>query len=85
MNISIKNNRNLLRKGRRKQFKELAGGYKLSRSYMKYEMPFLFSHKLKRVRRKIQKENRRLLKVKLITAVLGLSILIYVFYHFFIH
>ena len=80
MNASLKNNRKLLKNGKRKPFSKSLGGYHNVRSYKTYALPKVRPHVLRRVRIKIKRENRRLLIKQIIAGIFVGSIVTYWFY-----
>ncbi len=80
MNITLKNNRNLLKNGKRKRFNKAMGGYSKRVGYQIYTLPMVFPHVLRRIRLKIQRENKRQFRLKLIVTVIVLSVFAYLLY-----
>lgn len=80
MNATIKNNRNLLKDGKRKPFTTSLGGYQKNRSYKPYVMPEVQPHVIRRVRIKIRRQNRRLLIKQLVIGGFVALVLIYLIF-----
>ncbi|MEM6515918.1 MAG: hypothetical protein AAF688_07020 [Bacteroidota bacterium] len=80
MNASIKNNRNVLNANSRRTFGSTLSVKSESIGYTRNEMPLIFPHQLKRVRRKIQKQNRRVFRLKVVIGIIVLPLLVYIFY-----
>ncbi|WP_091423082.1 hypothetical protein [Formosa sp. Hel1_31_208] len=80
MNASLKNNRKLLKNGKRKPFSKSLVGYHKMTPYKTYVLPEVQPHVLRRVRIKIKRENRRLLIKQIIVGVFVGSIITYWFY-----
>lgn len=80
MNATINNNRKLLKNGKRKPFTKMNGGSSKSKTYKPYVLPSIEPHKLRRIRLKVKRENRRLLIKKLVIATLILLGIIYWIY-----
>ncbi|WCO01089.1 hypothetical protein [Psychroserpens ponticola] len=70
MNATINNNRKLLKNGKRKPFTKMNGASSKKKGYKPYVFPQIEPHKLRRIRIKVKKENRKLLIKKLITATI---------------
>ncbi|MCB0382337.1 MAG: hypothetical protein KDD05_03300 [Psychroserpens sp.] len=77
MNITLKNNRDLLKNGKRKPFTKMNGGSAKKERYKPYVLPQLQPHVLKRIRFKTRRENRKLFIKKLIIGMIVLLILTY--------
>jgi len=75
MNTTIKNNRNLLNKVKRKPFSKSLGGHSKSSDYKAYVLPEVSPHVLRRIRIKVKREQRRLLIKKLIISFVTLIIM----------
>lgn len=80
MNISIKNNRNLLNNRKHKPFSKMNGGSSKKSRYKPYVFPQVRPHVLRRVRIKIKKQNRRLLIKKLMILTVILFLITYWIY-----
>lgn len=77
MNITINNNRKLLKNGKRKPFTKMNGGSSKKKSYKPYVLPSIEPHKLRRIRLKVRRQNRRLLIKKLVIGTIILLGIIY--------
>ncbi|WP_425077724.1 hypothetical protein [Psychroserpens sp. S379A] len=77
MNVTLNNNRKLLKNGKRKPFSKRNGGSSKTSSYKPYVLPRLQPHVLRRIRLKVKRENRRLLIKKLIIGTLVLLLITY--------
>lgn len=77
MNVTLKNNRKLLKNGKRPPFKKMNGVSSKKLGYKRYTLPHMFPHKIRRVRIKTQRRNRRLFFRKLLIAIIGLMIMLY--------
>ncbi len=77
MNVTLKNNRKLLRSNNHKPFSKMNGGGSKKQSYKPYVLPKLQPHVLRRIRRRVRRENRKLFIKKLIIGITVLLILIY--------
>lgn len=82
MNITLKNNRKLLKNGKRPPFTKMNGTSPKKLTYKRYTLPHMFPHKIRRVRIKTRRSNRRLLIKKVIIAVIGFIGLLYWIYTF---
>ncbi|MCD2257608.1 hypothetical protein [Psychroserpens luteolus] len=80
MNAVLRNNRNLLRKKRRKPLKDFVGGYETVSTYKVYVLPEVPPHVLRRIRIKTRKQNRRILIKKTTVGFVTLIILLYLLY-----
>lgn len=81
MNATIGNNRKLLKNGKREPFTKMNGASSKTHGYKRYALPHMFPHKLRRVRIKTKRQNRRLLiKKSIIGFVTLILIFIYVKY-----
>ncbi|WP_460217945.1 hypothetical protein [Psychroserpens sp. MEBiC05023] len=80
MNVTIKNNRKLLKNGKRKPFTKMNGGSSKKKMYKKYVHPEVSPHVLRRIRIKTQRYNRRMRIKKLITGVIVGVVVLYWFY-----
>ncbi len=76
MNITLKNNRKLLKNGKRPPFKKMNGASSKKPSYKRYTLPHMFPHKLRRVRIKIKRYHRRMFIRKMIIALIGMTLLL---------
>ncbi|MBR9847222.1 MAG: hypothetical protein GYB35_14485 [Algicola sp.] len=76
MNVTLKNNRKLLKNGKRKPFTKMNGGSGKIQTYKPYSLPKLQPHILRRIRRKVKKENRKLFIKKLLIAIVVLMLLL---------
>jgi len=77
MNATINNNRKLLKNGKRVPFTKMNGGSSKTKGYKPYVLPKLQPHVLRRVRRKVKRENRKLLIKKLLITIIVLLVLLY--------
>lgn len=80
MNATINNNRKLLKNGKRVPFTKMNGGSSKTKGYKPYVLPRLQPHVLRRVRRKVKRENRKLLIKKLLITTIVLLVLLYWIY-----
>ncbi len=80
MNATINNNRKLLKNGKRVPFTKMNGGSSNTKGYKPYVLPKLQPHVLRRVRRKVKRENRKLLIKKLLITTIVLLVLLYWIY-----
>ncbi len=80
MNATINNNRKLLKNGKRVPFTKMNGGSSKTKGYKPYVLPKLQPHVLRRVRRKVKRENRKLLIKKLLITTIVLLVLLYWIY-----
>lgn len=80
MNVTLRNNRNLLKNGKRPPFKKMNGPSKQKSSYRRYTLPHMFPHKLRRVRIKTKRRNRKMLIRKLVIGIIGFILLLYWIY-----
>jgi hypothetical protein len=79
MNASINNNRKLLKNGKRKPFTKMNGGSRKKKGYKPYTFPQIEPHKLRRIRIKVKREQRKLLiKTILITIIILLGLLFWI-------
>jgi hypothetical protein len=81
MNATIHNNRKLLKNGKRKPFSKMNGASSKIRSYKPYVLPYVQPHKLRRIRLKTKRENRKLLIKKLIVGSIVLGVLLVLFWN----
>ncbi|OUR94454.1 hypothetical protein A9Q87_02105 [Flavobacteriales bacterium 34_180_T64] len=77
MNVVLNNNKLLLNKNNR--FKKTLGGYDNKDSNQRYVMPEIRPHTLRRIRLKIQKENRRVFIKRFVLMSLFIVLLVVVF------
>ena len=77
MNASLKNNRQLLKNGKRKPFSKTNGGGSKKTSYKRYTLPLLPPHVLRRIRRRVKKQNRLLRIKKVVTLVIVFGIILF--------
>jgi hypothetical protein len=77
MNVTINNNRKLLKNGKRIPFTKMNGGSSKNKGYKPYVLPQIEPHKLRRIRVKIKRENRKLLIKKLIITTVILIVVMY--------
>nr|WP_321222096.1 hypothetical protein [uncultured Psychroserpens sp.] len=80
MNITINNNRKLLKNGKRIPFTKMNGGSSKKSSYKQYVMPEVPPHILRRVRLRTKRDNRRIFIKQVITGVIVGSIVVYWLY-----
>ena len=75
INITINNNRKLLKNRKRIPFTKTNGGSSKKTGYKPYVLPKLPPHVLKRIRLKVKRENRKLLIKELIIATIILLVI----------
>jgi len=75
MNASINNNRKLLKNGKRKPFSKMNGGSSKKPGYKPYVLPQLQPHVLRRIRRKVRKNNLNMLIKKIIIGLITLIVM----------
>ena len=80
MNLTLKNNRKLLKNGKRKPFTKMNGKSGTNQGYRKYVLPKAPPHVLRRVRIKTRRYNRRLLLQQIIVGTMVTLIVVYGFY-----
>ncbi|MEY8847844.1 hypothetical protein AB9K26_03460 [Psychroserpens sp. XS_ASV72] len=76
MNVTLKNNRKLLRKNKHKPFSKMNGGGKNIVGYKPYVLPKVQPHVLRRIRRRVRKENKKLLIKKILIALVTLLVIV---------
>lgn len=81
MNATINNNRKLLKNGKRKPFSKMNGASNKIRSYKPYVSPYVQPHKLRRIRLKVKRENRKLFIKKLIIGTIVMGVLLVWFWN----
>lgn len=81
MNATINNNRKLLNSVRRKSLYETTIRYSNGKTTTnRYALPKLPPHRLRRIRRKIRKEQRRLLIKQVIIAIIIFALITWCFF-----
>ncbi|WP_431137238.1 hypothetical protein [Psychroserpens mesophilus] len=77
MNVSLNNNRKLLKNRKHKPFTKMNGGPGKTRIYKPYTLPKLQPHILRRIRLKTRRQNKRLFIKKLMIGIVVILMLTY--------
>lgn len=76
MNATIDNKQKLLKNGKDKPFTKMNGASSNFRGYKPYVLPYIQPHKLRQIRLKVKRENRKLFSKNFIIGTVVISALI---------